>query len=85
MSDWGCPLAPRACCIADESLSCYWEMLLLMFPSFRLAVTSKGSICLLYTQNGGKPDSPEEEDPVKRYIRNSRDLSRTVVTDTINT
>ena len=36
-------------------------------------------------QNGGKPDAPEEEDPVKRYIRNSRDLSRTVVTDTINT
>ena len=38
-----------------------------------------------FEQNGGKPDSPEEEDSVKRYIRNSRDLSRLVVTDTINT
>ena len=38
-----------------------------------------------FSQNGGKPDSPEEEDSVKRYIRNSRDLSRLVVTDTINT
>ena len=43
------------------------------------------SICLHFRQNGGKPDLPEEEDSVKRYIRNSRDLSRTVVTDTINT
>ncbi|CAM9093102.1 unnamed protein product [Laminaria digitata] len=39
----------------------------------------------LFIQNGGKPDSKEEEDDVKRYIRNARDLSRLVVTDTINT
>ena len=57
-----------------------------MFPSFVRAVTSNAlSIHSHLIQNGGKPDAPEEEDPVKRYIRNSRDLSRTVVTDTINT
>ncbi|CAM9093034.1 unnamed protein product [Laminaria digitata] len=39
----------------------------------------------LFIQNGGKPDSDEEVDPVKRYIRNSRDLSRLVATDTVNT
>ncbi|CAN0533979.1 unnamed protein product, partial [Laminaria digitata] len=36
-------------------------------------------------QSVGEPDSEEEEDPVKRYIRNSRDLSRLVFTDTVNT
>ncbi|CAN0357337.1 unnamed protein product, partial [Scytosiphon promiscuus] len=39
----------------------------------------------VFVQNGGTPDSPEEVDPVKRYIRNARDLSRLVFTDTIYT
>ena len=37
------------------------------------------------TQNGGAPDSAEELDSEKRYIRNSRDLARLVATDTIYT
>ena len=40
---------------------------------------------LEFFQNGGKPDSPEEVDPVKRYIRSARDLATTSATDTINT
>lgn len=36
-------------------------------------------------QNGGAPDVFQEEDPVKRYIRNGRDLARLVFTDTIYT
>ncbi|CAN0146901.1 unnamed protein product [Scytosiphon promiscuus] len=34
-------------------------------------------------QNGAAPDSPEEMDSEKRYIRNARDLARLVATDTI--
>ena len=41
--------------------------------------------CSIRLQNGGKPDSPEEVDPVKRYIRSARDLATTSATDTINT
>ncbi|CAM9447778.1 unnamed protein product [Laminaria digitata] len=40
---------------------------------------------LLFIQNGGRPASPEEVDPVKRYIRNSRDLSTLVAADIIKT
>ncbi|CAM9779595.1 unnamed protein product, partial [Laminaria digitata] len=32
--------------------------------------------------NGDSPSSAEAEDPVKRYIRNARDLSRLLYTDT---
>ena len=39
----------------------------------------------LSRQNGGMPEMPEEEDPVKRYIRNSRDMSKLVTSDTVNT
>ncbi|CAM9376610.1 unnamed protein product [Laminaria digitata] len=39
----------------------------------------------LFIQNGGRPDSDEDVDTVDRYIRNSRDLSRLVATDTVNT
>lgn len=34
-------------------------------------------------QNGGAPNAFQEEDPIKRYIRNGRDLARLVFTDTI--
>ena len=57
-----------------------------LFPRYLLAVTPNTVFTRLqYLQNGGKPDSPEEVDPVKRYIRNSRDLATTSATDTINT
>ena len=36
-------------------------------------------------QNGGTPDSREEEDSAKRYIRCGRDLARLVHSDTIYT
>ncbi|CAM9167488.1 unnamed protein product, partial [Laminaria digitata] len=39
----------------------------------------------LFIQNGGRPDSPEDEDPETRYIRNARDLARLVHTDTVYT
>eukprot|EP00903_Cladosiphon_okamuranus_P011260 g10618.t1 len=39
----------------------------------------------LFIQNGGAPDSPEEMDSQKRYIRSARDLARLVATDTIYT
>ncbi|CAN0012995.1 unnamed protein product [Ectocarpus sp. 4 AP-2014] len=37
----------------------------------------------LFIQNGGAADSPEEMDGEKRYVRNGRDLSRLVHSDTI--
>ena len=52
---------------------------------FRALISKPFSTRSHVLQNGGKPDSPEEEDPVKRYIRTTRDLSRLVATDTINT
>ncbi|CAM9161286.1 unnamed protein product [Laminaria digitata] len=39
----------------------------------------------LHIQNGGSPSVVPAEDSEKRYIRNARDLSRLVVTDTIYT
>ena len=36
-------------------------------------------------QNGKEPSVEAEVDPVKRYVRNSRDLSRLVESDTIFT
>ncbi|CAN0482345.1 unnamed protein product, partial [Laminaria digitata] len=39
----------------------------------------------LFIQNGGRLDSDEDVDTVDRYIRNSRDLSRLVAADTVNT
>eukprot|EP00752_Nemacystus_decipiens_P010080 g8982.t1 len=39
----------------------------------------------LFVQNGGAPESPEEMDSEKRYVRNARDLARLVATDTIYT
>nr|CAF04025.1 vanadium-dependent iodoperoxidase 1 [Laminaria digitata] len=39
----------------------------------------------LSIQNGGSPDSEADLDDEDRYIRNSRDLSRLVATDTVNT
>ncbi|CAM9505578.1 unnamed protein product, partial [Laminaria digitata] len=39
----------------------------------------------LHIQNGGSPNVVPAEDSEKRYIRNARDLSRLVVTDTIYT
>ena len=50
-----------------------------MTPNNRLPIH------LLPVQNGGAPDSAEEEDDEERYIRNARDLARLVVTDTIFT
>ena len=46
------------------------------------------TISLLYFpggQNGKEPSVEAEVDPVKRYVRNSRDLSRLVESDTIFT
>lgn len=37
------------------------------------------------SQNGAAPDVEEEMDGEQRYIRNARDLSRLVATDTIYT
>ena len=60
---------------------CYGGKLTPLCPSLPLPLCAY----LWPLQNGGKPDSPEAEDPYKRYIRNGRDLSRLVYTDIMYT
>ncbi|CAN0435473.1 unnamed protein product, partial [Ascophyllum nodosum] len=39
----------------------------------------------LNIQNGGPPVDPEDDDSVRRFVRNARDLARVSFTDNINT
>ena len=71
---------------AFEHLECCGVTMICLGSISLLVTTSDSFLAPLKTlQNGGKPDSPEEVDPVKRYIRSARDLATTSATDTINT
>lgn len=70
--DDSCP--PAACCVAREPLKTFWAPLMLRCLSFVFVMTSTTFPTLLDNlENGGKLATPEEEDVVKRYIRNFRD------------
>ena len=48
--------------------------------------TSDPPLCVVFgEQNGVPPPEPEVLDPVPRFIRNGRDLSKLVFADSINT